>query len=185
MQFYDEDERSPRRRKGSNVPVIIFVAIFILGIVGYMVVSRTRVIGQVGQMMAEEVENEDAGCDVEVTAVIDHNESSRDEGSYTYAPVYRFEYEGTTYNVRGKVWESKPVYEEGQEVNIMIDSSDPYHIYDPGNNLGTALRSFGISALPFFAVFALMSIVPVVIIIVLIAVVVKNSKSVPRDTYEE
>lgn len=185
MQFYDEDERSPRRREKTNVPALIIAAIFILGIVGYMVVSHTLAIGHAGQFMAEEVENEDNGCDVEVTAVIDHNESSSDEGSYTYAPVYRFEYEGTTYNVRGKVWESKPVYEEGQEVNIMIDSSDPYHIYDPGNNLGTALKSFGVSSLPFFAVFALISLVPAVIIIIPIVVFVMKAKSVPRDNYEE
>ena len=174
MQFYDEDSRAPREKKVSLAPIIIAVVVFIM-IIGIMAIREATVFGTIGSVMSDEIKKDKEGCNVEITAVIDHHaDKDGHEGNGTvYAPVYRFEYEGETYKVTGKVWMPDPIYEDGQEVQIMIDPSDPNHIYDPDNNIGTGMSSFFTSLIPFLAP---VLILPLLIIIVPAVFVIKNVK---------
>ncbi len=179
MQFYDEDERSPRK-KFSLAPVIIVVVVF-LAIVGIVIFRQATMVGKIAGVMGDEIGKEADGCNVEITAVIDHHadkESSSGPG-VVYAPVYSFEYEGESYNVTGKVWQPDPFYEDGQEVQIMIDPSDPTHIYDPDNNIGTGMRSFFGDVLIFLAPVLL---VPLLVIIIPAIFVIRNARRAKQYT---
>jgi len=179
MSFNVEDAGDPRGKKKSFVSLIIFLVVFIV-MIGVFIGMTSRTMNDIGHVMSDAVQEESERCDVEVPAIIvNHAEREGDEGTGTiYAPVYSFEYEGETYKVTGNVWECEPHYEAGQEVNIMIDSSDPTHIYDPENNIGTGLASFGTDVLSDFAIF--MSIPIVIMIAVIIVVVIMVLKNVKR-----
>lgn len=170
-------------RKRSFVSTIVVAAVILILIGGFISVFATRSSGA-AQTMKEDIKQESDGCDVEVTAVIvSLADKEADEGSGTlYAPVYSFEYEGETYNVTGNVWENDPHYEAGQEVNILIDSSDPTNIYDPDNNISTALTSFGQDALGDLAFFMMVPIsIMFAAVIAVVIWVFKNVKREPQD----
>lgn len=185
MSFNVEDAGGPREKKKSYVSLIIFLGVFIVMIGGFIGMT-SRTMNDIGHVMEDAVQEESERCDVEVPAIIvDHSEREGDEGTGTlYAPVYSFEYEGEPYKITGNVWECEPHYEAGQEVNIMIDSSDPTHIYDPDNNIGTGLASFGMDALSGFAIFMIVPIVIMIAVIIVVAItVLKKVKSAQENSH--
>lgn len=78
------------------------------------------------------------GCTEAVYAVVirnDARETEDDEGGrYTeYVPVFRYQYAGNSYEVESAFADTKLRFEEGDEVQLMVDLNDPEHIYDPGS----------------------------------------------------
>ena len=75
-----------------------------------------------------------------VATVVDNvvcRDSNRiDNFRRTYAPVFWFEYNGRTYQVRSNVSTNVPRYKLGQQVSLKINPDDPYQVRELDNNLG-------------------------------------------------
>ncbi|MBR1764277.1 MAG: DUF3592 domain-containing protein [Ruminococcus sp.] len=57
----------------------------------------------------------------------------------TYAPVYEYTYNGTKYRVESTTSSNPPAFQQGQQVEIMIDPDEPTHIYVPGDKTARTL----------------------------------------------
>ena len=51
-----------------------------------------------------------------------------------YAPVYQYDYQGTTYTYVSNVYSSPAPFSEGEQIDIMVDPTDPEHIFVPDDN---------------------------------------------------
>lgn len=98
----------------------------------------------VGCFFSHEMKKVKDVCTISVTAVVEENvtvtNTRRSTHSHTtsrsYAPVYKFEYNGKKYRVQSSSSSKPAKYEIGEEVGIMINSDDPTQIYEPDNTAG-------------------------------------------------
>lgn len=137
--------------KGKTVNVASLIVILI--VLGVLIVF-----GAFGMMIAGSVKKEiEGGIDIDtsaydtsVTAVITENRKisvSVGEGmdanpADSYTPVYRYDYNGTSYTVSGSASSGTPRYAVGEKVNVRISSDDPEKMYDPDFNAKTVYNSF-------------------------------------------
>lgn len=71
-------------------------------------------------------------CTEPMTAVVVDLEKVVSRGSrktVTYAPVFEYEYHGTTYHYTSPISSKPPDYERGERVTLMIDPNDPNVAY--------------------------------------------------------
>lgn len=78
--------------------------------------------------------NDKKRCTQPVTAVVVDNETRRSKTmknhSFTYAPVFEYEYRGQTYRHESSISTNPPRFQVGQRVELMIDPDNPATVYD-------------------------------------------------------
>ncbi len=113
----------------------IFLAVFlILFGLGFGAGGTVVLVGQFGSK---------ARCTVEVQSVVsemkEHVSHDKGHSSYTYSPVFFYEYNGQKYKRQSSVASDPPEYSEGQQVTLKINPDDPTEIYVPDENTGWVL----------------------------------------------
>ena len=132
----------------------------------FITFMMTLIFGLVSVLMffvvPQAIEKGSASCTEPVSAVIiDIVESS--DGS-TYAPVYSYDFEGETYNVRSNLY-TNVIPQEGAIVDIKIDPNEPIHMVDPArvqftNHVMSIIGIvFGVIAASLLIVFIILCIV--------------------------
>ena len=126
----------------------IFIVIF--GIIG-VVFTAVSVGLLLGTFQSKQM------CTQEVWATVVDMESrysmptSRRHGSYSYFPVFEYEYFGTQYQYQSSVGTRPPRYDVGESVKIKINPDDPTQVYEMESNdvliLIIIFGAFGIASL--------------------------------------
>lgn len=119
--------------------------------------------------------SERSGCTESVSAVVVDNQSktytsknrtlrkgrfrtSGTKSSTGYAPVFEYTYNGVEYSSSNNHYDTKPVFEIGQETEILIDPDDPASLYALEDDSLKKLRS------AFFVIWIAYIIVVIVIL---------------------
>lgn len=131
----------PMLKSGSGC-VIALLLVFVLGSLTLV----PLVFLGVGCFFSHEMKKVKDVCTISVTAVVEENvmvtntrRSTRSHShrtSRSYAPVYKFEYNGKKYRVQSSSSSKPAKYDVGEKVEIMINSDDPTQIYEPDNTAG-------------------------------------------------
>lgn len=158
---YNNIENHAGQRKGSKLILLIIPAIF--AFVGLCFLAF-------GIVMTIIPKNQEKKCTEEVTAVVvdmdeiksTHRTKKRHYTTTTYAPVYRYEYNGKEYTKKSNVSSSNPKFTEGDKVKIMLDPNDPTKFYVPDDNTMSILSTIFLSI---GGVFVLVSIIVTVLIL--------------------
>ncbi|MBR3629744.1 MAG: DUF3592 domain-containing protein [Oscillospiraceae bacterium] len=136
MDYYQNaasgQEASLKVKKTGRTVTVVFVLIMLIALgLSFIPFLLTR------SVLEEEMEQiRPEGCTETIYAVVVRNETREvhdEDGDFTeYTPVYKYKYNGESYEVRS-VYNSNMIrYQPGTEVELMIDPGDPMHIYDPG-----------------------------------------------------
>lgn len=92
-------------------------------------------------------------CTEEVSAVVTDNVKKDD----TYAPEFTFEYQGKEYSVISNASTNPPMFNEGDEVTLLIDPDNPNRIHPPIDNMFSIMK----------IVFSVIGAVPVIMAVAL------------------
>ena len=131
MAFDTTDNRKPASRKGILIVFfLLFIPILATSFIPFFLTWFV--------FSTEMAQTNPKGCTETVYAVVIRNDARQaeddDGGSHTeYAPVFRYKFGGNTYEVESVFADSKPRFEEGDEVQLMVDPNEPARIYDPGS----------------------------------------------------
>lgn len=118
--------------------IIALLLVFILG--SFTIVPM--ICAGMGAFYLSETKKDKEMCTISVTAVVEENVTVTNTSTHSrttsrsYAPVYKFEYNGKKYRVQSSNSSKPAKYEIGEEVGIMINSDDPTQIYEPDNTAG-------------------------------------------------
>lgn len=122
-------------KKWTRIVLLFFSAFFIMAIAILTLIDLS----------------ERSGCTERVSAVVTDYQSKTDthrnrtyrngrmrttntKSSTGYAPVFEYTYNGVEYSSSNKHYDTKPVFEIGQETEILIDPDDPENVYAPEDN---------------------------------------------------
>ncbi|MBR6580822.1 MAG: DUF3592 domain-containing protein [Ruminococcus sp.] len=122
--------------------ITALLLVFILG--SFTIVPM--ICAGIGAFYLSETKKDKEMCTISVTAVVEENatvintrrstHSHSSTSSRSYAPVYKFEYNGKKYLVQSSSSSKPAKYDVGDEVEIMINSDNPTQIYEPDNTAG-------------------------------------------------
>lgn len=139
-QQYNNIEIHARKSKASKLILLIIPAIF--AFVGLCFLAFSIIMTIIPK-------NQEKKCTEEVTAVVvdmnemrsTHKSGKRHYTTTTYAPVYRYEYNGEEYTKKSNLSSSNPKFSLGDKVKIMLDPNDPTNFYAPDDNTMSVLST--------------------------------------------
>lgn len=129
---YHEPDPNKKAKNPHKVMITVFVVIFVIALALSFIpflLTRFAFEKEIPHINSE-------GCTEQIYAVVVRNDATEiyDEASgqrTVYSPVYKYKYNGQSYEAAGSFQTSEIQYQPGTELEIMIDPDAPYHIYDP------------------------------------------------------